>query len=255
MNYDAIAARILATSGRYDLQDADGNDNGLLEYVNRGQRLLDRKANISQLTARNFSGIKVGDYCVKVTDCRVIESVWLLPLVEGEVRVPLVRTDWETMQTRYGLTIEAREKGTPTDYALGSFRGNPDPKLSLIANLDVFAGFMDVCGDNDWDINGFFFEPIADKSYTLQIVGKFYTAKFGTYNIRGAEREITDTFWSEHHPELLEIAARYWMEVDNRNSEGRKDWLTVMEDMLVDLDFESVERDTNDTLVMGEELL
>ena len=159
------------------------------------------------------------------------------------------------MQTRYGLPLPLQTKGQPYSYALGSFRGYPNPKVELIQNLNIFAGFLDVVGDNDWDVNGFFFRPVADKDYTIQVVGKFYTHKFGTFKESGVITTIENTYWSEHHPELLEIAVRYWMEVDNRNTEGRKDWMGVMTDMLMDLDFENVERSINDELVMGEELL
>lgn len=255
MNYTELAESVLSTSGRYDLQNADGTDNGLLKYVNRGQRMLDRKANVMQLTMRNFNSIAAGDYCVKLFDCLVIESVWLLPLNESEARIPLIRRDWETMQQLYASPIEVQERGTPYYYSLGSFRGNPDPKLSLIANLNIFAGFMDVIGDNKWDVNGFFFYPIADVDYAIQVVGKFYSPKFGTTVENSAGGIIETTFWSENHPELLEFATRYWMEVDNRNTEGQKDWMAVISDMLMDLDFENVERDLNDTLVMGERLL
>ena len=255
MNYTELAESILSTSGRYDLQSADGTDNGLLKYVNRAQRMLDRKANIAQLTARDYTSIGAGNYCVKLADCIVIESVWLLPLTEGDTRIPLIRRGWETMQQLYAKPIELQETGKPCYYSLGSFRGNPNAKLSLLADLNIFAGFMDVVGDNKWDINGFFFFPVADASYTIQVVGKFYTAKFGTVTENVAGGTIDTTFWSENHPELLEFATRYWMEVDNRNTEGQKDWMAVISDMLMDLDFENVERDTNDELVMGEELL
>lgn len=255
MNYTDLVAKILKTSGRYDLINEDGTDAGMLEYVNRAQRLLDRKANMIQLTARRYDNVIAGDYCKRLPDCIVIQSVWLLPLLEGVDRKPLIREGWETMQTRYGLVVERRDTGEPRSYALGSFRGMPDPRVQLVKNLNIFTGFMDVVGDNDWDVNGFFFHPVADRTYSLQVVGKFYTPKFGETKIDGAVVRIDNTYWSEHHPELLEIAVRYWMEVDNRNTEGKNDWLSVMADMLMDLDFENVENSINDELVMGEELL
>ncbi len=248
MNYTELADTLVRESGRYDLQNSDGTDNGLLRFVNSGQRMLDRKASINHSEARVYTTVEAGAYYLVVPECRMIESVWILRqgLGDAATRSPLREVEWDDMQMRYTNLAGANESGEPNEYALGSFRAAPSNKKNIALDMNVFTGFDDTFAAQNLDVNGVFFSPPADVEYGFQVVGRFYTASFGPL--------VTTSFWSGLYPELLIAAARFWMEVANRNTEGRRDWEAIIQDQLTDLDKDKIEQYCNAGLVMGDPL-
>lgn len=246
MNYTELSAALIRESGRYDLQNSDGTDNGLLRYVNSGQRMLDRKSNIMHSESRVYTTVEAGAYYIVVPECRTIESVWLLrqSLGDSATRTPLTEVSWDDMQMRYTMLAGYNDSGEPAEYALGSFRAAPSNEHNITSDMDVFAGFDDTFASQNIDVNGIFFGPPSDLDYGFQVIGKFYTAAFSA--------KIQSTFWSSLYPELLIAAARFWMEVANRNTEGRRDWEAIIQDQLTDLDKDKIEQYCNAGLVMGD---
>lgn len=246
MEIKELSEILIKESGRYDLQNADGTDNGLLRYLNSGQRMLDRKANILQSSARNYTAVDEGAYYLTIPECRIVETVWLLdqPMGEDATRIPLTELPWDNLQMRFPKVASNNTLGKPLFYARGSFRSAPSNELNIAENMNSFAGFDDTFVDDGYDVNGIFFGPPSDAQYGFQIVGKFYT--------KSIDAKTTSTMWSVLHPELLIMAARFWMEVMNRNTEGRRDWESVINDQLVDLDKDKVEQYCRNGLVMGD---
>lgn len=246
MTYDEIAEILIRESGRYDLQNADGSDNGLRRFVNSGQRMLDRKANILESSARSHYTVDIGDYYLKLPECRVVESVWLLDQRDGvnSERRPMTEIPWDSLQICYNKLASQQTKGTPTQYARGSFRSAPSNRLNIAETMNHFAGFDDTFAAQNFDQNAIFFGPSADFAYSFQVVGKFYSALFST--------EVEETLWSQLHPEILIASARFWMEVANRNTEGRQDWELLIQGQLTDLDKDMVDQQTQADMVMGD---
>ena len=247
MNYKELSDILIRESGRYDLQNADGSDNGLLRFVNSGQRMLDRKASILHFESRVYTSVVQGDYYITIPECRIIESVWLLDERFGDDAQILALTEstWDSIRIRYSGLVASMTQGTPMEYARGSFRSAPTNKNQLAQNVNSFAGFNDAFASPQYDMNGVFFAPAADAKYSFQVVGLFYTEAF-------AGIAEVETFWSALHPELLLAAARFWMEVANRNTEGRRDWETIIQDQLTDLDKDQIEQYLNAGSVMGD---
>lgn len=245
MDYQEIADILVKESGRYDLVKEDGSDNGLLRFVNSGQRMLDRKSNHFSSEARSYMTVTEGDYYFVVPECRVIESVWLLdqPAGIGALRYPLIKTTWDDIQIRFNMLASELTKGKPNEFSIGSFRLSPDPRKTYAENVEVFAGFVDGFANPNFDYNAILFGPASDGDYGFQVVGKFYTPKF--------DSQITETFWSVQHPEALIASARFWMEVANRNTEGRRDWEGIIQDYLTDLEKENIEQSIIEEQIMG----
>lgn len=246
MEYQELSDILIRESGRYDLQNADGSDNGLNRFINSGQRMLDRKGNILQTEARTYPSVEQGAYYLTIPECRVVESVWVLnqPLGLAATRIPMIEVPWDDLQMQYPMLASQMVQSTPCQYARGSFRAAPSNLISVAQNMNSFAGFNDTFADQNFDTDGIFFAPAADAQYGFQVVGKFYTQAF--------TNDIMSTLWSALYPELLIAAARFWMEVANRNTEGRKDWEAIIQDQLTDLDKDRVEQYTNGGLVMGD---
>ena len=234
--------QFIRESGRYDLVNIDGSDNGALYYINRGQRLLDRRSTVANTEARNYQLIERGTYVVHIPECRTLREVWLL--IDEEQRIPLVRDAWESLQKCYRKPLTALETGTPQFWALGYLRGVPSNATTLAETMHMFAGYVDTIADESFDKDAFFLYPVADREYGIQVVGDFYTPSLSS--------TITKTWWSVNHPELVIAAGRYWIEVANRNTEGTRDWLAIIDANLRDITNDFIENEVVDEIVMGD---
>ena len=235
-------------SGRYDLVNDDFSDNGADFLINAGQRYLDRLVDIPKAIGRVFAGVSQGDYIVTFQDCRSILEVWSIGTkTDGSYnRLPLTKytmkglrgVDRLTLETNYVEMFSDISQDRPTYYAVAQLRMQPDTTSQAGNGAGGIAGFMDVMGSGHETYNGIIFMPPADASYTIEIVGNFYSKTLS---------EDTDvSHWSEVHPEILLMATMRQAEIFHRNTAGVLDWTSAINDLVIGIDMDGVAEDIAD---------
>ncbi len=244
MNLLEIRTNLVNKSGRFDLvvDTTDYVDNGANFYINEGQKYLDRKASVKGEVARNFSMIATGDCAVIFQNCRVIEEVWC---ADSEKRLQLRKVDMEKLRgSDYPSGVDAYVKpfgdataGRPLYYAPANLRATPNQDREGFDIIDGYGGdYMDITLGNSYSYNGIVFFPPADKAYQIEIKGKFLSESL--------DSDAQVSMWSVEHPHILHMAAMRSMEIDNRNSEGRKDWTAAIDTELLGLEKDLVDEES-----------
>lgn len=235
MDYKDIRDEFVKKSGRYDLVNSDWTDNGADFFLNAGQRMLDRRADLEKLEARFYSAITAGSVYVNTTGLLAIFQAWI---ADSNGRARLERCSLSDIREFYYEPTADLTPGTPAYYAPSIVRPYPDTITAT-----ALAAFFDTDGviassteaARHYGYSGIFFMPPSDGSYTLEIFGKFGSPVLSATR-NGSVWTQTASVWTVQHPDILILAALYRMEVFYRNTEGAKDWLAAMDLDLVDLD-------------------
>lgn len=236
MSLGELRTLFLNRSGRYDLVNMDGTDNGAIAYINAAQRMLDRKAGFIDDTARHYKKVAIGEFFVEFENARTIDSVWA---ATADDSWELNRESIEELKEEYAGPFGAVDQGAPLFFAFTRLRTMPDSTA-----LDVFAGYAtEVTVDGSQrSSTGIIILPPPDEEIQIEVWGKFYSPNLTI---------DTDTsYWTENHPETLIKATMYQLEVDNRNTEGMKDWLAAIDIDTTGIEFDFVELDSNTATVM-----
>jgi len=231
-------------SGRFDLVNSDGSDNGADVFINAGQKDLDRLVDIPAGIGRVFKDIVAGDFLVTFQDCRAILEVWCIGTnAEGKTtRLPLTK---ETQQDLRGVDKKTLVEGY-TEMMSNVAQDRPKfytpAQLRLVTDANgqsgSISGSMDVLSDGFQNLNGVFFMPPADGNYSIEIIGNFYTKTL---------KEDTDyTFWSDQHPTILYMATMRQLEIMHRNTEGVKDWDRAIANEVGTIDMDGVMEGSSD---------
>ena len=231
-------------TGRYDLVNSDGSDNGLDFYVNAGQKYLDRVADIPSNIGRRFIDIAAGDYVVKFTNSRSVLEVWCIGVDDAGdiVRLPLTKVqnnelrgvDKKTLEQAYVGVFGGIEQERPQYYAIAQLRMVQD---SGVPGGGI-GGMMDVLVDGYQIYNGVFLMPPADGSYTIEVIGNFYSDPLTS--------DTSTSFWSEQHPNILIMATMRQLEIVHRNREGRLDWEDAITSEVIGIDMDGVAQECAD---------
>lgn len=221
MSLLAIRQKLRTLSGRYDLVDSEGADSGNADwFINQGMRYLDE--DIGSPDRRRWYKIDIaeGDVSLTFTGCMSILEVWV---ADDEGRKQLVQKKLQDIMTTYDDAYDDLTGGCPEYYAYSPIM--LAPSQSAITSEDYTDTFT-YGGDHvDFGANvgysGIYFMPPADDTYTISILGDWYTT---------ALSQNTDTnYWTENQPDLLLYATLYKIETFYRNREGAQDWLMEME--------------------------
>jgi len=240
MNLSEIRLKFRDLSGRYDLVNADGSDNGADFFINEGRKFLDRLDETQKSWASYFVKASAGDFIIRFPYCRAVKEVWIATSPEG--RWQLKKKSLQDLTAGYlsGL-ISSRTRGTPLYYAPGITRYVP-------ANVPIFdAGglndFIEVPSDNAYEYNCILLNIPVSKETLVDIRGLFYSAELVN---------DTDTnYWSEAHPMLLYMAAMRQMEIVQRNPSGVAEWTNSIMTELQQLGKDLVEELISEVDVMG----
>jgi hypothetical protein len=248
MNLGQIRAQFEVLSGRSDLVNADGSDNGADFHINAGLRYLDRLIDHPKMIARYFKGISSGTYIVTFEHCRSILEVWVAGTdTNGDrVRLPLTKYEKSELQgvdelffdTNYVKMPSDITGGWPKYYAPAQLRMAPDTTVQQGNQAEVIAGFLDVAGSGSETYNGIILMPPANDNYTIEVVGKFYSKELSS--------DTDLNFWSEVHPEVLLMAAQRSIEVFHRNTAGVQDWEGAIKLETITIDFDGVAEESAD---------
>ncbi len=242
MNLLTVRTNLVNKSGRFDLvvDTTDYVDDGADYYINAGQRYLDRRSQFDKQKGRAFRKINVGDYGVIFQNCRVIEEVWC---ANTDNRLRLTKVDMEKLrgtdyasQTNAFVTMfTSADQSRPTHYAPANLRRAPDQDRADI-DADGYGGYLDVMMRESYSYNGVIFLPPSDGTYMIEIVGKFLSAELSDDDDVSA--------WSVENPDILIMAAMRSIEIDNRNTEGRKDWDAAIDTALFGIDLDMADEES-----------
>lgn len=240
MTLNQLINLIVETSGRYDLLSPLGDSTRILHYINEAQRLLDRMSPFAdRFRARVYANLESNAYNIFMNDCRVIEEVWL---IKEDGRVPLIKADLGDLEVYFNQGMTERTPGTPCYWAQGIYRAVPSNAVYAASEADTIAGFNETSTIAEKS-RGICVYPISDGHYNVQVIGIFYTPKLSN--------TMQETFWTEHST-ILQLAVMYVLESLNRNSEGQRDLLASIEQMIQGLSFDIVDENTQGDLSMGD---
>ena len=215
-------------TGRYDLVNDDGSDNGADVYINAGQRHLDRLTQFRKAEAVNYQMLRPNDYMFYLKDCRAVHSVSYIthadyqqPQADRLGRNWRELDQWTIQQVRQrfprSFTALQSERSHPIMYCLFDVRGSQD---TMRANdFEWFESMADLAGivmGQYYDKIGVLILPITMTAIQVETRGLFYCPKLV---------EDTDTsYWASQEPLLLVAAATRELEVIHRNTQGVRDW-------------------------------
>ncbi len=221
MTLRAVRDLFIERSGRYDLANTDGSDNGADWYINAGQKFLDRKFDHRKATASFYTELAAGEWSADFELCRAVSEVWVN---NGEVRVKLERKTLRELKELYNGVITDSMNGSPLYYCPSTLRATD------LTDKSSLGEFVQRSVADSHVLHGVLILPPPDEAIVVEVVGKFYTEPL--------EDDTDENYWTELHDDVLLKAALYQLEVFYRNTEGANDWLKAL-----GLDVEELDKD------------
>lgn len=232
MNLLQMRTLFRSLSGHFDLVNADFSDNGADFFINEGRKFLDRSHETQKSWAQVFRLLGVGQFSVTFPYCRAIKEVWVANAVPDEGRWQLEKMKLQDLIAEYmsGMPAE-RTAGTPLFYSPCITRYIPED--ATIEDLEAFLGFVEVPSGDAHDYNAILINVPTDEQLMVDIRGLFYSHELTA--------DTDENYWSAVHPMLLYMAAMRYVEIKNRNTQGKKDWERAIADDMQQLGFDLVE--------------
>jgi hypothetical protein len=235
MNLFELRKNFVETSGRYDLikDTTTYEDDGANYYISIAQKYLDRRSIVENNTTQIIRHIKQGDFYVLFKNNISLLDVRFFDI--DNTNIELERVGLKRYYSLFGN--QENLEGDVFYYTLLNLTTSPDQKNTNFLDLDGFNSLFDVTLNINYDQTGLAFLPIAAQEYTLKIAGKFLSTEL-----------INDSdvsFWSVNYPEILIRAALLQLEINNRNTEGAKDWVRAIDDNLNDIEKDIVDFETS----------
>jgi|GEM_PF-1604217 len=212
MNYLQMRLKFRELSGRFDLVESDGTDNGAGFFLNEGRKFLDRLDETQKSWGTCFRFLDIGKWSVQFPYCRAIKEVWAATTLE---RWQLEKKNIQDLINGYLLDAPSqRDTGEPLYYAPCITRAIPENQP--VSTFESFLAWVDIPSGNAYDYNAILVSVPASEKLTILINGLFYSAEL--------VNDTDENYWSVAHPMLLYMAAMRQVEVTNRNTQGVKDW-------------------------------
>jgi hypothetical protein len=229
MNLLQLRQQFRTISGRHDLVNPDGSDNGADFYINEGIKYLDRLGENQKSWASRFLWLQPGLWGVQFEHCRAIKEVWVSVATE---RWQLEKKRIQDLKSEYMSDLpSARGTGDPLYYAPTHTRYIPED--AQVGNIEAFVGFVDIPASNAHLYNSILIAPPAAELVSVEVVGLFYN--------KALVADTDENYWSVTHSFLLIMAAMRQLEVINRNTQGVNDWEAVIQRDMISIDFDLVE--------------
>jgi hypothetical protein len=229
MNLLQLRQKFRTISGRFDLVNDDGSDNGADFYINEGRKYLDRLDETQKSTASHFSLIEPGFGHTTFPFCRAIREVWLAD-ING--RWKLEKKKLSDLISGYLTSLPSlRTNGTPLYYATAISRYVPEDATA--DTMEAIIGWMDVPSGNAHEYNAILLSAPVQYQTTAIINGLFYSKEL--------TNDTDENYWSVAHPMLLICAAMRSVEVTQRNTQGVNDWDLAISKEITQLGFDFVE--------------
>lgn len=192
MNLTEIRLKFRELSGRFDLVNSDGSDNGADFYLNAGQRLLDLLVDSPKTESWYIpdSKLTVGDYKIQMKHARSIREVWFS---DSSSRFEVERKSLYWILSNYNL--ESGDNGQPLYYA--PIPVSLAPELFMKSELDYSSGEVQGYGvvefDAPYEYTGLLFAPAADDMYSVKIRGRFFSQPLEAFTVPYDTTRANDT--------------------------------------------------------------
>ena len=216
-------------SGRFDLVDALGVDQGAGFFINEGRKFLDRLHETQKSWGTVFRFVNVGFYSAQFPHCRAIKEVYAATTT---ARWQLEKKNIQDLINEFLLgNPSTRETGIPLYYSPCITRYIPESATPL--SIESFAGWVEIPSGNAHEYNAILLSIPASEKITIQVNGLFYSSEL--------INDTDENYWTAVHPMLLYMAAMRMVEVTNRNTQGVKDWEASIEADLKTIGYDLVE--------------
>ena len=214
MNLLQIRQQLRTVSGRNDLVNNDGSNNGADFYINAGQRHLDRLDTTQKSFGICHRFCDVGFHAVTFPYCRAIKEVWAATIT---ARWQLEKKNLQDLIAGYFTKLpSAIDKGTSLYYAPTITRAVPETFNSASDTFEAYSGYVDIISANHFAYNCVLIAPPTNEKLLVEVKGLFYTDEL--------VNDLDKNYWSEVHPDILIMAAMRHIEIINRNTQGVNDW-------------------------------
>jgi len=233
MDLVTLREQFAKESGRLDLivDTTDWADDGANYYIQRGSRFLDRLVTTSFSKAKHYESAAADTWYKVFQECRAILEVWA---ANDEFRKKLELRDATTFREYYNEPAGSIDSGAPTYYMPALLRTHPQTSTMYLERF-VDTDYTET-SKYDYEYNGVMWMPPTDEAIILEVQGLWYS-----YNMT---LDADSNYWSVNHPEALIAAARYMIEVTNRNTEGMKDWLRAITELTTGVEKDTVEEES-----------
>lgn len=229
MNLLQVREKFRELSGRFDLVNEDGSDNGADFFINEGQKFLDRLNETQKSWASCFRFIEVGFYSASTPNCRAIKEVWAGTTT---ARWQLEKLNLQDLIAGYMTGMpNSRTSGTPLYYSPAITRYVPEDLTAH--DFESFIGLVEIPSGNAHLYNTILLNVPTSERLVVEVKGLFYSIEMTS--------DEQENYWSVANPMLLVMAAMRQIEIVNRNTQGVNDWTTAITTEMTQLGMDLVE--------------
>lgn len=242
MNLLQLRQQFRATSGRFDLVNEDGSDNGANFYINAGQRHLDRLDTTQKSFGICYKFCEPDFYAVTFPYCRAVKEVWAATI---NARWQLEKKNLQDLIAGYFTTLPSGiDSGSPLYYAPTITRAVPETFNTESEDFEAFSGYVDVISANHFAYNCVLIAPPTNEKLLIEVKGLFYTDEL--------VGDDDKSYWSEVHPNILIMAAMREVEIINRNTQGVNDWTSSIMTEISNIGKDLVEEEIAEVSQIGD---
>lgn len=240
MNLLTVRQEFETMSGRHDLVNSDGSDNGANSYIREGADYLDRNLVHSNSFATHLFPLPVGSFFCGIRRCMAISRVYY-NTSDGRIELMHKPESWVRKRNAFfnaassefapstNFVAPTASRGAPSFWCLNTLRLSPDNLNALFT--DAFTGNYGADGrmyGDTYDLKSVMLAPANETAGTLEVYGHFFQPL-----LEDDDNGIKDrNYWTIQHPKLLARAATFWMEADRRNSQGFADKMTGLSEAI-----------------------
>ena len=223
-------------SGRFDLVEEDGSDNGANLFINEGRKFLDRMDETQKSWASHFKLIESGNFSISIPHCRAIKEVWIADATHGRWQLEKKRLQDLLEGYLTGLP-RSRTSGTPLFYSPCITRHIPEN--ASVTDLGAFIGYVETPSGNAHEYNTILLNVPVQHQTMVDVRGLFYSMEL--------VEDEDENYWSSIHPMILYMSAMRQIEITNRNTQGVNDWTTAISTEMQQIGFDLVEEIISET--------
>lgn len=226
MILDDVRKKFRDLSGRYDLVNEDGSDNGANFFINAACRWLDKTVETPKSGASYLSIQAAGAWYVKFPHARAIKEVW----ITSSSRWQLDRKRLQDIIAEYYTKLPASlESGSPEYFSPAITRNLPIDMTP--ATLTAISAYIGVIPNDTDEYNAVIFSCPLEQEALVEVIGLFYSTELSN--------DEDENYWTRVNPLLLiQTAIRQTYIIG-----GNKPMLDVL-DRGIDGDLERLEKDT-----------
>lgn len=205
-------------------------------YINQAIDFLDQQQQTPKSEAWYISTPASGTSYISLLNCRTVKEVWAK--AEGEARTLLTKLSLRNMRELYPDNAADTDVGEPLYWAVGSPRQAPSQKGNALNTEDG----LDLIQYSPGLYTQLQFMPPTDGTYTIRILGEFYSSPL-TY-------DNYSNWWTENKPWVVVWTAKYILEGALRSAEGMKDLNAFLQPYFMGIEKDLVSDEITDVIEM-----